>query len=173
MKIVILSDTHDNVPNLNKIVLWMIEQKITIGIHCGDITSLSTLKEGLGNFSGTLHVVFGNADADEFETAKSPFNYQPQIKTWGELGEIELAGKKIAFLHNPDLARHLAESQKYDIVFYGHTHKPWKENCGKTKLVNPGNVAGIFYKPTFAVYDTKKDQLTLQIIEKLHESQRK
>jgi predicted phosphodiesterase len=34
-------------------------------------------------------------------------------------------------------------------------------------LVNPGNLAGMFYKATFAIYETKTDKLELKILETL------
>ena len=56
--------------------------------------------------------------------------------------EITLGGKKIAVVHYPEKARALAESGKYEMVFYGHTHKPWEERIGQCRLVNPGELAG-------------------------------
>ena len=69
--------------------------------------------------------------------------------------------RKIVFVHFPEIARKLAESGKYDFVFYGHTHKPWEEMIGKCKMLNPGNVAGEIYPPTFAVWNTKDDSFKL------------
>jgi uncharacterized protein len=77
--------------------------------------------------------------------------------------------KRVAFIHFPREAHDLAKSGKYDFVFYGHTHKPWTElvetrrkqyifNC---TLLNPGNVAGEYYLPTFAVWDTADDKFDL------------
>jgi hypothetical protein len=34
-------------------------------------------------------------------------------------------------------------------------------------MVNPGELAGQFYKPTFAVYDTDTSLLELKILEKI------
>ena len=36
---------------------------------------------------------------------------------------------------------------------------------GKTKLLNPGTVAGMFQKATFAIYDTKTDKAELILLE--------
>lgn len=167
MKFAIISDTHDNLANFKKAVAFMRKNRIKIGIHCGDITAPATLKETLQDFKGKFHIVFGNVDGDRFRITKLSFESLPQIKVWGELGELEIGGKKIAFLHNPEFAKGLASTQKYDLVFYGHTHKPWEEKIGRTRLVNPGNLAGLFYKATFAVYNTKTGKLELKILEKL------
>ncbi|MBI4837164.1 MAG: metallophosphoesterase family protein [Candidatus Portnoybacteria bacterium] len=100
----------------------------------------------------------------------------------GELGTVEplgtteghdppspkaAEGKKIAFTHFPHPAEDLAKGEKYDIVFYGHTHKPWEEKIGRVRLVNPGNLAGQFYKPSFAIYDTGANRLELKILDDL------
>jgi len=89
------------------------------------------------------------------------------VKIYEEFGEIKIGVKKIAFCHFPEVAAELVKKQKYNFVFYGHNHKPWLEQVDKTKLVNPGNLAGIFYKATFAIYDTRTDKLELKILEKL------
>lgn len=167
MEIAIISDTHDNLANFKKAISFIQKEKIEVIIHCGDICAPSTLQEAFQDFKGKVHIVFGNVDGDHFRITKLSFESLPDVKIWGELGEIEVDNKKIAFCHLPEFARGLASTQKYDLVFYGHTHKPWEETVGKTKLVNPGNLAGLFYKATFAVYDTKTDRLELKIIEKL------
>jgi len=81
--------------------------------------------------------------------------------------EIEIAGKKIFFVHFPAQAKKASESGKYDMVFYGHTHRAWEEKAGNCRMINPGEVAGHFYKPTFAVYDADTQKLELKIIEML------
>ena len=81
--------------------------------------------------------------------------------------EVELGGKLIAFAHFPDMAKKLAQSGKFDLVFYGHTHRPWDEKVNKCHMINPGELAGQFNKPTFAVYDTDTEKLELKILEKI------
>jgi hypothetical protein len=34
-------------------------------------------------------------------------------------------------------------------------------------MINPGELAGQFYKPTFALYDTETNSIELKILEKL------
>lgn len=168
MKIAIVSDTHDNLANFKKAIGWIKKEKIKLLIHCGDICAPLTLKEGLKDFSGKAHIVFGNVDGERYLITKRVYEKEtPNVIIHGELGELEINGKKIAFLHSPEFARGLAFTQKYDLVFYGHSHKPWEEKIGKSRLINPGNLAGLFYKATFGVYDTKEDKLELKILENL------
>lgn len=163
MKIAILSDSHDNLPNFKKAVSWIEKEEIKIILHCGDVSTVDTLQETLKNFSGKFYFVLGNMDEAKLNSSLS----LPNVQIFDKFGEISLGDKKIAFTHFSKIARELAEKQKYDFVFYGHTHKPWEEKIGKTKLVNPGNLAGLLFKATFAVYDTQTDKLELKILEKL------
>ncbi len=166
MKIAIISDTHDNVPNLEKALAWMNENGIEQLIHCGDLCAPSMIVEVLGpQFSGPIHMVFGNVEDREL-TPKKIAEFD-NITHYGDTGEVIIDGKKIAFIHFPEDAKELAVSGKYDLVFYGHTHKPWEEQVGSTKLVNSGTLAGLFFKASFAVYNTETDTLTLKILERL------
>ncbi len=153
MKIAIASDTHDNMANFNKVINFLNNEKIDVMLHCGDICNQSTIDESVKNFNGKIIFVRGNGDFD--------------LDSVPETMEIELGGKKIFFNHYPDVAKKMAESGKYDLVFYGHTHRPWEEKVGDCRLVNPGEVAGQRYKPCFAIYDTENDKLELKILELL------
>lgn len=168
MKITIISDTHDNVANLERVIDWIKKEKVKTIIHCGDIFKPETIKEALKIFRGKIYIIFSSADADFSKIPEDSFGKLPRVKIYEEFGELRKDGKKIAFCHFPEMAQELAQRQQYDFVFYGHTHKPWFKKVGKTKLVNPGNLSGIFYKPTFAVYNTKTNKLELKILEQLN-----
>jgi len=193
MNFAILADSHDNVPNLKKALDWINKQGISLIIHCGDLCAPSMLTRVLiPNFKGEIHLVHGNVGDPELleEVAKKIEN----VQVHGKIGELNLDGKTIAFTHFPAKAKELAKTGKYDLVFYGHTHKPWMEklkivslreiprrgkNCklspfgrspvgGKiVQLVNPGTLAGMFYKATFATFDTETGELRLKILEKI------
>ena len=166
MKIAILSDSHDNAPNIEKALEWINQNKIDQIIHCGDLCAPSILAEILAPaFSGPIHLVFGNVeDRDLMPKVVKDF---PNVKHYGDVGEIEIDKKKIAFVHFPDKAKELARSGKYDFVFYGHTHKPWEEKFNDCRLINPGTLAGLFNKATFAFCDTKTGLFELKILEKM------
>lgn len=153
MKFAVVSDTHDHIKNFTKVIDFLNAQKITTILHCGDICNQEIIDEAAKSFKGEIIYVRGNGD---YELPEIP-----------EKLKLELDGKKIFFNHYPEIAKAAAESGKYDLVFYGHTHRPWMEEIGKCKLVNPGELAGQRYKPTFAVYDTETDKLELKILERL------
>lgn len=182
MKIAIMSDSHDNIPNMEKALKYINEQGINFIIHCGDLAAPSMLTQVMiPNFKGQIHLVYGNVgDNDLLDEMTKPYK---NVKVHGERGEVEVEGKKtslasesrrVGFCHFPDEAKQMAQTGQFDIVFYGHTHKPWEENYQPTtinsqpvRIVNPGTLAGMFYKATFAIYDTSSDKLELKILEKL------
>mgnify|MGYP001595925893 CR=1 FL=1 len=176
MKIVIVSDTHGNVANFRKIINWLNKENIQTILHCGDIGSPESLKESLVDFKGEFLGVFGNMDKD-FKFLIEEYNKIPRVKISEDILETEIEKRKIALTHFPATAKKLAENGKYDIVFYGHTHRPWEEKIPAQspsgneagwvhcRLINPGELAGQFYKPTFAVYDIATDKLELKILE--------
>lgn len=166
MKIGIISDTHDNVPNMEKALKWMNENGVEQLIHCGDLCAPSLLVKFLApGFTGPIHMIFGNVEDRDLTPQKAAeFKH---IKHYGDQGEVEIDNKKIAFVHYPVEGKKLAASGKYDLVFYGHDHKPWEQMINKTRLANPGTLAGLFYKATFAVYNTATDKLELKILEQI------
>lgn len=167
MKIAIISDSHDNIPNIDKMLNFVKKQGIKTIIHCGDVCAPSVMKYLAENFAGQIHLVFGNVDGDHDMMNQLAKEKLKNVKIYGEAGELNLNSKKIAFTHRPEKGQELAKSNKFDLVFYGHTHTPFEETIGQTKLVNPGTLAGLFAKATFAIYDTKTEKLELKILEKL------
>lgn len=166
MKIAIISDTHDNIPNLEKFLNWVEENKIEAIVHCGDVCAPSILKQVLApKFKGPIYLIHGNvSDRELLRKVASEFS---NVEFFEDFGEIEIDNKKIAFIHYPEEAKKLAATQKYDLIFYGHTHQPWEEKIGQARLVNPGTLAGMFSRATFAVYDTSNDKLDLKILDLL------
>lgn len=167
MKIAIISDSHDNLENIHKALDWMNENGIDEIIHCGDVCAPSTLKEIANNFKGKIHLVFGNVDGDYFSMTQIASKDLGNVIIYGQKGELEISDKKIAFVHIPWIAKALAKSGDYDYVFYGHNHKPWEEKNGNCKLLNPGTLAGMFNKATFAVWDVERDNFELKILERM------
>jgi len=167
MKILIISDTHDNIPNFKKVVGWALENGVEVLIHSGDVCSINIWDKALKGFTGKRFLSLGNADKGRGWEKRIAENVLPEEKVFLSAGNCRLGGKRIAFCHFRKEARELAESNTYNIVFYGHTHKPWAEKIGKCELVNPGNLAGISYRPTFAIYDTNTNALSLKILDRL------
>ena len=190
MKIAICSDSHDNLVNITTFLSFCRENKIKIILHCGDWCAPSVLKFFREKFKGEIYGVYGNVHADdetmqkfakdndiklksdELELILNPDNKiisSTQDKVQNDINET-----RIVITHYPDNAKKLAESGKYQIVFYGHNHKPWMEKIhhanngiNETYLINPGTLAGMFQRATFAIYDTETRKLELKIVDRL------
>jgi putative phosphoesterase len=159
MKIAIISDTHDNLENLRKFFEFTKKEKIEILIHCGDVCNGETLKEIEKNFK-EIYLCFGNADIKE-----SLLKERKKTKIFEKEGKIEIENLKIGFCHAFKLKE--KNLNDFDFYFFGHTHWPFlkkEENC---YLANPGNLAGLYYKATFAILDTKTRKVELKILEKI------
>lgn len=157
MKIGIISDTHDCIERTRDAIEKIEEKGCRCLIHCGDFCSPFMIKE-LSNFSGEVHCCFGNTD-DRFASTKEALSVKVELH--GDLGELEIGGKKIAFTHFDFFAEGLAAREKYDAVFHGHTHKSRLDRVGSTLLANPGEILGLKNKPSFAVYDTETNELEI------------
>lgn len=164
MLVGIFSDSHDNLINIEKFLDFAQVNNFAEIIFCGDLCAPATLKKLIApNFTGPIHMILGNvADRDLLPQVAASIS---QVKFYGDQGEFEIDGLKIAINHYPQEAKKLAVSGKYDYVFYGHNHTPWEEKVGQTILANPGTLAGMFNKATFAVLDTKLRKLSLKILE--------
>ena len=160
MQIAIISDVHNNEINLGKVLRYCSEHKVEQLICCGDLASREILEKINDEFSGTNYYTAGNADYDELRDLFPLARYRNSF-LYENFGEAEIDGKIVAFVHFPDQARKLAKSGMYHFVFYGHTHKPWIEKTGACTMLNPGNVTGDFYPPTFAVWNTENNDFKL------------
>lgn len=168
MRVAIISDIHNNEVNLKKVLDYCGREKIETIICCGDLASKETLDFLFDNFSGIVHYTFGNMDDEHLRNYEILQNYK-NIKVYKKFGETEIDNKKIAFVHYPDVAKELCQTGKYDFVFHGHTHKPWvssakasaDQGLKKCTMLNPGNVAGEIYPPTFAVWETENNKFDL------------
>ena len=162
MRLGIVSDIHDNLWNLRPVVPFL-NQNADVLLCCGDLCSPFVMDE-LRKFSGPVHVIFGNNDADLFRITRKS---DSRLQVHGEFVELELDGKKIAANHFDYIARPIARSGQYDLVCFGHNHRISLETFGGTIVVNPGPVMGAAFgpggweevAPTFAVCDTATMQI--------------
>ncbi len=161
MKIAVISDIHDNHVNLSKCLLWCKKNKIDEMICCGDVANDETIEKMSRSFAYTIHLVRGNMcyfDEGKLKNFKNIIYYN-------KIGRIKIDGIWIGFCHEPFLFDKVIEKGGCDIIFYGHTHKPWEENKKGVRFVNPGTLAGMFQKGTFAIYNTNIRELDLKILE--------
>lgn len=161
MKIVIISDTHDNLANLKKFFNFCKREKINFLIHCGDVCQGNTLSEIEKNFE-RICLSLGNADLKD-----SLFKRNKKTKIFENLGEIGIEKLKIGFCHQFNFEKMKGKIENFDFFFFGHTHWPFFKKEKKCILSNPGNLAGLFYKASFLILDTETKILELKILEKI------
>jgi putative phosphoesterase len=158
MKIGLISDTHDNIQNIQYATSIFNDKNVGLVIHAGDIVS----PEAVEAFNGVKLIgVLGNNDL-EIEGLTNAFDkIGGQLR--GEICEMEQDDLILAIYHGTNARRKelLIRSGKYDVVICGHTHKTQNKKVGKTLIINPGTANGWFfgYRATAAVFDTKTREL--------------
>ena len=135
MRIGVVSDTHDREEAVAEAIRLLLEHRVELVLHCGDIETVETVR--LFKPIPT-HFVFGNWDKDRGKLAAA-------IKEVGghhheSFGAIELAGKRVAWCHSHERhqLRQLEHSDFFDYLFYGHTHVREQHRTGRTLVANPG-----------------------------------
>jgi putative phosphoesterase len=135
MHIAVLSDTHSRYHTAEDALRLLRERGITTVIHCGDIEDAETVRL----FAGfTAHFVFGNVDTERLSLKEAMREIGATLHE--PFGDLELEGKKIAFLHgdNQQLFQDVEQSGYFDYLFYGHTHQAKEHRTGPTRVINPG-----------------------------------
>ncbi len=131
----IISDTHDNVPNIIKAIKIFENANVDFIIHCGDVIAPATVK-----FFKGIHtkVVKGNCDGD-IDHLKSVLE-EIKGEYLGEVGELDISGKRILVYHGKyqEKLQKFIDSQEYDYILTGHTHQTRDEKIEKTRVINPG-----------------------------------
>jgi putative phosphoesterase len=137
MLVGIISDTHSHVEYTQDAVRIFKNRGAEMVLHCGDIGSASIVD----CFTDLpAHFVLGNVDwnRDELQQAieRAGHTYH------GRVGRLEVAGRRILFLHGDDdrLLRESIESADADLICYGHTHKAEHHHKNGKLVVNPGAV---------------------------------
>lgn len=173
MKVGVISDTHDRLESLKKVIEIFQENQVEMIIHCGDWVSPFTLEYFdfiSGNFRVPIKSIFGNNEGDikriieRNASLKNPIEFVPK-----EVFELEIGKRKIVVYHGQDKAilESLIGCGKYDAVFTGHNHQSRNEVINKTLVLNPGTTcfaaeSRIIDESSVAIYDP--DSNSAQII---------
>ena len=139
MRIGVVSDTHNNLKNVAKIVELFNEANVERVIHTGDITQAKTL-DVFAHLSAPLFGVYGNNDEEResLDAAINQHGFQfcepPFVATWHE--------RQLIVVHDPlEFDGHLA--RHHELALHGHTHRYRLEGWGdNTTIFNPGECAG-------------------------------
>ncbi len=175
MRIVFVSDTHDN-QTASRLIVER-EKGADLLIHGGDIISPFTLKifapfgdrfVGVtGNNDGELPMLFDVASQNGMNLFRDQISFEIDTETGGirfsDLTPRAVKGEELDFSegklkvflsHKPFL---YGESSVYDLVLFGHTHRIYQRFHGKTLYLNPGEACGYLTgKRTYAVIELPK-----------------
>ncbi len=156
MKSLVCSDLHDHVNNFESALAVAVNAQCDSVICCGDLCAPFMLDCYNRNCDLPFHVVFGNNDGDRFNMAQKAALINKDrhpgklLHLHGEFllaqSEHKLSGippvVSIAVYHYPEMAAMVAATGKFNVVFYGHSHRASIEKINLTLLVNPGSVMG-------------------------------
>lgn len=140
MRIGVVSDTHNNLRNVRRIVEIFNDAGVERVIHTGDITQPKTI-EAFSGLSVPLFGVFGNNDQGELHVlepmiAELGFHFvQPPLP-------LDWAGRRIVVVHDP-LELAAIDPNGFDLILHGHTHRQTIEFEASRLTFNPGESAGM------------------------------
>jgi putative phosphoesterase len=136
VRIGVVSDTHNHLPNVRRIVELLNAARVERVVHTGDITQAKTL-DVLAGLAAPLHGVFGNNDVErhalDAAIARHGFRFAEGLL------RLEWGGRRIVVVHDP---RELAAANDLEVALHGHTHRFQLERGGGRLVFNPGECAG-------------------------------
>jgi hypothetical protein len=146
----LISDTHDNLDRVRTAVRLFNDAGCDLIIHAGDFVAPFTAEE-LRNLRAPVKAVFGNCDGEKAGLVRA-------FQGLGEIADGPLrfshAGLRFAVVHFDASAATQAASGLFDVVVFGHTHRPLVESQDGVLLVNPGEASGwLRGKATVALLD--------------------
>lgn len=138
MKIGIVSDTHNNLANVGRIVALFNETGVDRVIHTGDVTQAKTI-EVFSGLAMPMVGVYGNNDQerDSLDAAINDCGFQFQEPPL----RLEWSGRRMIVVHDPlEFEGHLTTAD--ELAIHGHTHLYRREHINGTMHFNPGECAG-------------------------------
>lgn len=132
----VVSDTHNNLTNVERIVDIFNRAGVDRVVHTGDITQAKTLAV-LARLAAPLCGVFGNNDLerDDLDVAcrHHGFDFADGARRfdWNE--------RRIVVVHDPI---DIPSAENADVVLHGHNHRTVNERRDGTLWFNPGECAG-------------------------------
>ena len=141
MRLGILSDTHNHLPETRRALDLLLRRGAEHLIHCGDAGEdvVDLLSAACQEHGIRAHVAIGNCDhVTDARLAPAPAGIERAAAP-----EFEIDGRRCLVLHGHDARRlhHAVGSGRFDFIFTGHTHRPQDEQAGPTRLLNPGSCA--------------------------------
>lgn len=134
----IMSDSHDNLDAIQRAVAHFTDRNCQLVVHAGDFVAPFAAKE-LSFLGCPVKAVFGNCDGEKIGLEKV-------LETFGEIRKepfsFQYRGRRFLLTHTHFANMKYVRSGKYDIIIYGHTHKPEIRKVRDSLLINPGETGG-------------------------------
>ncbi len=139
MRIGVVSDTHNNLPNVRKIVTLFNEAGVDRVVHTGDITQPKVL-HAFSGLDAPMVGVFGNNDHDPEELSRLAISlgfelHHPPL-------ELNWHNRKILVVHDPRDFEGVLDSS-FHLALHGHTHLHAHYESESGLIFNPGESAGM------------------------------
>ena len=152
MKILVLSDSHGKVGNMEQAVEAESPRMI---LHLGDCwRDGEKLHELFPQIP--FHQVPGNCDFRPAEPTE-------QLLFLEDKRVLMCHGHTYGVKQSLLTAGYTAEEQNLDLFLFGHTHKPLVDMRGKTLFLNPGSI-GDSRRPTYGVVTLENGRLDGRIV---------
>ncbi|MEW6069831.1 MAG: metallophosphoesterase [Candidatus Thermoplasmatota archaeon] len=156
----LISDTH--IPTRAKKIpekVFEVFESVDLIIHGGDLIELSVIN--ILEKLAPVIAAHGNMD---------PPNIRQKLP---EINSTEVLGWKIGVIHNPyalwglSRMRRIATSKNFDVLVFGHTHKPFIRQ-EKILFINPGSatdpIPPIFVKKSVGLLKITKEKIEPRIV---------
>ncbi len=153
MRIGILSDTHDNLRNVQAAAAILRNEGITTILHCGDVCGPAVV-EALQGFDA----YFAQGNMDRMPALGLAVEALCGVGRLARWHSLVLDGLPVALLHGDDepLLYQLVHSGEYAYAFYGHYHRRDDRQVGATRVINPGALGGTRREPrSFCILDLR------------------
>ncbi len=155
-----MADTHDRLDMLEKAVSLLNDWGAESVLHAGDFVApfVATVLEKL---RCPLIGVFGNNDGERLGLKARLESFG--AKVFVQPAFVTVAERKVVIVHEGDWVEPLAESGRFHLVLYGHTHeRDLRRLPNGCLIVNPGEVcAWLTGKASVALWDTETMDVTV------------
>jgi putative phosphoesterase len=153
MKILIISDIHENFDNLVRVFQETKDKNIKQIICLWDLMN-NWIAKVIVKHGIPVHLIWWNNDGTKVAITKT------FLSSWNTVSDtlfdiVEFWGKRIFLTHYNNIAESMAKSWDYDAVFYWHDHLQHISIIWDCLLLNPWEVsAHKTHQATYAIYDT-------------------
>lgn len=163
MRVLVVSDTHGELDNVELLASKAVELGVDLVIHLGD--DYEDAEPLIGKGFTVLRVPGVYEEA--YFKPDIPHRLLLCLEDWLVLAlhAPRRHDNDASWDPDPDM---LASRRAVDVILHGHTHIPRAEEANGVVYVNPGHLKKEDkkgYPPTYAILDFDPDKLTVRIVE--------